>query len=394
MESSQANSTSTRPSRRATTEGGTSKSLSTYNRAFQQILVDNHVYPPHYEHPGGIEAPEPANWDYINERLARSRASLSPSKFTKEHHKAFVRLDASAAEGKVKKKAIPTIEGTIKDPRMESGEIPFTNLAPLVATENLVSGNPDFYHGARPEQLDRRVREELGQYITPSTQHDQPILPNHFTAAKGPDGTAAVAIRQVTYDSYFGARAQLYTRSYGQDELQFDNNAYTVSTMYNSGTLKVFTNHPTAPKFTGGQPNYYGTLVRSFAMDDTPDTWREGAKYYRNSLDMAEEFRNEAIDAANQVVATRGRVPAPVLPATIAPLPSNTNIIRPRLPPASPRHPSSISTPSPCTPNPNPKSSSPHQASPATTSIRQTITSLLTTATKTTTATKETTEPK
>ncbi|KAL9076210.1 MAG: hypothetical protein Q9157_003745, partial [Trypethelium eluteriae] len=324
MDSGQASLMSRSRDRQSTTEGGISKSLSAYNRTFQQILVDNHVYPPDYEHPGGIEAPEPENWDYINERLARPRPSLSPSKFSKEQHKAFKRLNSSAVkEGKVKRKVIPIIEGTVKDPRTESGEIPFTNLVPLVTTENLVSGNPDFYYGARPEQLDRRVREELGQFITPSTQHDQPILPNHFTAAKGPDGTAAVAERQATYHSYFGARGQLHLRNYGRGELQFDNNAYTVSTIYNSGTLSIFTNHPTPPKTPGGQPNYYMTRVRSFAMNDTPETWRDGAKYYRNSMDMAKEFRNEAIDTANEAIANRDRAPVPVS-AAITQLPSNT----------------------------------------------------------------------
>ena len=115
--------------------------------------------------------PEPRNWDYINERLAQPRSSLSPSKFSKEQHKAFVRIDAGAAkEGQVKKSVIPIIEGTIKDPKTTSGEIPFTNLAPLVTDQNLVRGNPDIYHGARPEQLERRVRDELGHYIVLSTQ--------------------------------------------------------------------------------------------------------------------------------------------------------------------------------------------------------------------------------
>jgi hypothetical protein len=46
-----------------------------------------------------------------------------------------------------------------------------------------------------PEQLDRRVRDELSGYIIPSTQEDIPIVPNFFLAVKGPDGSAAVAKR-------------------------------------------------------------------------------------------------------------------------------------------------------------------------------------------------------
>ena len=206
----------------------------------------------------------------------------------------------------MKKKVIPIIEGTIKDSRTASGEIPFTNLAPLVADQNLVSGNPDFYHGARPEQLERQVRNELEQFVVPSTQHDLPIVPNHFTAAKGPDGSAAVAARQATYDAYFGAQAMHVLQNYGQAEPRFDGNAYTFSSIYYGGQLKLYTSHPAQPANLGGRPDYHINHLRSFAMDDTAETWRAGATWYRNSMDLAKEMRDEAIQGANEVV---NRVP-------------------------------------------------------------------------------------
>lgn len=320
MTPSQASSTSRSRSRRSTktkptTEGGaSSKSLSPYDRAFQQILIDAHVFPPHYKDPDGNSAPEPENWDYINERLAQPRPSLSPSKFSKEQHREFVELDASAAkESDVKKNVIPIIQGKLKDPRTASGEIPFTNLAPLTTNETLVSGNPDFYHGARPEQLDRQIRDELGQYIVPSTQHDLPILLNHVTAAKGPDGSAAVAIRQATYDAHFGVRAMDATISYGQAEPQHDGNAYAFSSIYHNGQLKLYTSHSTAPANPGGPPNYYMNHLRSFAMGDTAGTWRDGATWYRNSIGLAKEFRDETIRGANEVV-NRFQVQVPITP--------------------------------------------------------------------------------
>ena len=74
------------------------------------MLVDFHVFPPHYKDADGNSAPEPGNWDYINERFAQPRPSFSPSKFSKEQHKEFVELDASAAkESDVKKNMIPII---------------------------------------------------------------------------------------------------------------------------------------------------------------------------------------------------------------------------------------------------------------------------------------------
>ena len=127
-------------------------------------------------------------------------------------------------------------------------------------------------------------------------------MPNHFTAAKGLDGSAAVAGRQATYDAYFGARAMHALQTYGQAEPQFDGNVYTFTTIYFNRQLTLYTSHPTQPPNPGnpgGGPHYHVNHIRSFAMGDTEETWRTGATYYRNSLDLAEEMRNKFIGKAN-----------------------------------------------------------------------------------------------
>ncbi|EED24649.1 hypothetical protein TSTA_080040 [Talaromyces stipitatus ATCC 10500] len=104
------------------------------------------------------------------------------------------------------------------------GGIPFKNLGHLT-DGTLVPGNPDHYHGARPEQLDKQIQIELSHQIVPSTQHDLPIAPNFFLAVKGPDGSASVAKRQACYDDALGARGLHSLQTYGKDGPEFDNNA-------------------------------------------------------------------------------------------------------------------------------------------------------------------------
>lgn len=77
----------------------------------------------------------------------------------------------------------PMFQGTARIPSAKN--IVFGNLEPLVDS-NLVDARPDFYDGARP------IREELGSYITPTTQEQAPVLPNFFTEAKGPDNTRGI----------------------------------------------------------------------------------------------------------------------------------------------------------------------------------------------------------
>nr|KMM71280.1 hypothetical protein CPAG_07587 [Coccidioides posadasii RMSCC 3488] len=154
----------------------------------------------------------------INKRLVRTRPSLSPSKFSDGEFRKFKRADTHASKEKpVTTTVIPIIEGDIGDPKCTGGEYVFGNLAPLT-DGTLAQAKPDHFDGARPEQLDRQIRKELGDQIIPSTQNDLPMAPNFFLEAKGPDGSLAVATRQACYDGALGARGMHSLQSYRQNE--------------------------------------------------------------------------------------------------------------------------------------------------------------------------------
>lgn len=286
----------------STTPTTTTKSFGPYDRNFLQKLIDAGVYPYGYMYPDGTDAVMPDNWEDIKHHLKVPRRSLSPSKFTEEDYRRFVRKEANAAKEKqVETSVIPIIDGNIADDKCVSGGIPLTNLAPLT-NGVLKPGNPDIYHGARPEQLDRRVRDEISDQVVPTTQDDLPIVPNFFLAAKGPDGIPSVGGRQVAYDGALGARGMHSLRSYCQGESAFDNKAYTITSIYQSGHLKMYTSHPAQPGGTGTRPEYYLHQLRDFSMTDDSDAFRQGATAYRNARDWAKEQRDNAIDRANKTV--------------------------------------------------------------------------------------------
>jgi hypothetical protein len=278
----------------------TTESSGPYSRNFQQNLIDGGVYPDRYKYPDGRVLPKPDNLKEINEILIQPRPSLSPSRFSNENFEEFQEADAHVSkENKVTKTVIPIIEGKITDHKCVEGDILFTNLTPLT-DDLLTSAKPDLYHGARPEQLDRRVRDELRGHIIPSTQDDLPIAPNFFLAAKGPDGTAAVARRQACYDGALGARGMHSLQSYREDESVHDNNAYTITSIYSDGQLKMYTSHPTQPTSPGGRPEYCMTQLNGWCMTGNAETFRQGATAYRNARDWTKEQRDEAIKRANE----------------------------------------------------------------------------------------------
>lgn len=276
------------------------QSIGPYNRAFRQNLIDGGIYPNVHQHHDGRIPAKPQNWKEINDRLARRRSSLSPSKFSEEAHEKFKRADGHAyKEPQVSSAVIPIIEGEIRDARCVSGGIPFANLDPLT-DGRLRPGNPDRYYGARPEQLDRQIRNELSNYIIPTTEEDLPILPNFFLATKGPDGSPAVADRSACYDGALGARGMQSLRSYGQDETVYDDMAYVISTIYQHGHLMIYTSHPSRPTGPGEKPGIFMTQCSTWSLCGDVETFRQGVTAFRNARDWASEQRNEAIRLANE----------------------------------------------------------------------------------------------
>lgn len=275
-----------------------------YDCAFEQHLIDHHILPDEYEYPDGQSPPEPGNICIILEALKQPRASTST--LSNADFRQFRRTNRHAKlERDIASTIVPVIEGEIADRNCVSGGIPFTNLDTLT-DGTLAAGNPSFFYGARREQLAQNVRKELDGLIVPSTQCDPPIIPNFFLQVKGSSGDSDVALRKACYNGTLGARAIHSLQSYGQPTLIYDNNAYTLTSTYHAGALKMFTVHPLPP---GPQhpAGFVMTQVNSWSLTGNFETFLEAVTAYRNGLDWAKHQRDEAIKRANIIAAANAK---------------------------------------------------------------------------------------
>ncbi|KAI0413998.1 hypothetical protein F5X98DRAFT_366206 [Xylaria grammica] len=276
-----------------------------YDRAFQQLLIDYGIYPNKYEYPDGQALPPPGNLEEIIQAIVKPRPSLSLSRFNQEDFERFERADAHAfKQAQVISTVIPIIEGEgdVRNSRSVAGQVLFTNLED--PTDNLlIPGNPDRYYGARPEQLDQQVRMQLNKHIVPSTQHDLPIVPNFFLNVKGLDGTQAVAERQACYNGALGARGMNSLQTYSNPESNADNKAYTLTSTYHGGQLKIYATYPLSRASLEIRREYAMMQVKAYALTSDVDTFRTGVSAYRNARDWAKKKRDEAIQRANETAA-------------------------------------------------------------------------------------------
>ncbi|PQK09885.1 hypothetical protein BB8028_0002g02090 [Beauveria bassiana] len=293
MSSSRSRATkSTNPTTLPTTGTTTTKKSTTpYNRGFEQHLTDHGVHPIYSSTEPELEEAMAA--------IAVPRSSLSPSKFSDGAFKSFRESNARAKdEDDVKADVIPIMSGPRQADHLLARNTVFGNLEPLT-DGTLAPANPDIYYGAYPDELDRSIREELAGHIIPSTMQDKPMAPNFFMKVKGPDGSAAVATRQARYDGAIGSRGIHSLQNYGREEPQYDGQAYTFSSTYHDGYLKLYAHHITAPTTPGARPEYHMTQAGAYAMTHTRKSFVEGATAFRNVRDLAKRHRDSFIQAAN-----------------------------------------------------------------------------------------------
>ncbi|MCJ1270937.1 hypothetical protein MMC22_010835 [Lobaria immixta] len=304
MDSSQSGSRKRAKTGRAPNAASNARRTSAYDPIFEQHLIDHGIYPHGYGHGDNDNGSVyPDNWEEIDEMLARPRRSLSPSRFPREAFLQFEKTNTEAlSENTVMSKAFPIIAGTANIPSEQN--ILFGNLEDL--TDGIiVQARPDFYDGSRPAELDQHIREKLGPYIVPSTNTTAPCLPNFFTEGKGPDGSPVVCMRQALYNGALGARGVHELRSYIGVERLYDNNSYTISSSYQSGsgTLRLDTIHPTPSTKPNRKYGFRMTKLGIWSMTHNSDAFRVGATAFRNARDWAKQKREELIAAAN------GKVP-------------------------------------------------------------------------------------
>lgn len=239
----------------------------------------------------------------IRESLGQPRHSLSLSCFSPKDFQDLQLANVNATrESHIMKTIIPVIEGDSGDTKCDAGDILFNNFDHLT-DGTLVPAKPDYYHGARPEQIDRLLRDKLSGAIIPSTQGDLPAAPNFFIGVKGPDGTAAVAMRQIMYDMALGERGQTALLDYHELNPIYDNKAHTIGCTLIDGHLKMYATHRVPPSKPEAHAEYVMTLIDSWTMFGTLGKFREAATAYRNARDWAKRQRNEAIKKANESAA-------------------------------------------------------------------------------------------
>ena len=270
----------------STTRTSVSGKSNAYDINFMTQLARVGVQPIDREH-------EPAIIDEWKRRLAQPRAALSSENYSEAQHRKLLRaMDSAVGEGKVMLKVFPTIIG---DAEYHSDVNRPCNNWEALGNANLVIPQPDYLEGARQSTQIEQVRQRLGPIVMPFAAYEALFLPNFFTEAKGLRGTLDVVQRQACYDGALGTRGMHVLQNLESEETIYDENAYTITSTYVGGLLKLFLHHITPPKSPEYMPEYHMTPLKACALEDY-DAFREGISWYQNARDAADEYRQQFLE--------------------------------------------------------------------------------------------------
>ena len=298
------------PSNNKSIDGGSSKTrktnvsstssdrrISAYMPGFEQNIVSGGVVLPGYRQLcGSITRPE--NYQELRDVMGEYRPSLSPTLYSEVKFEEYQNdVYRSTNEAELLTNAWPTLNGKTNAP---TGMNRSFDMTPLT-DGTIVDPKPDVFYGASYSRIDPRVRDNLAPYILASSNPRVPAAPNFFAEIKGPRGTGDVALLQTGYNGAVGARAYECLERYGEKDIEivFTSNAFTIATTFDGHLLRIFSVHTPPPAEAGGQTQYVLCQLRSFAMTDTPETFRAGATAYRNLRDWALERLDKVIEKAN-----------------------------------------------------------------------------------------------
>ncbi|KAI0399638.1 hypothetical protein F4802DRAFT_30220 [Xylaria palmicola] len=286
-----------------TSASSKSKRSSAYDTNFDQHLIDHHIYPPFHRFPNGQKAPAPANLAEIRQVLHAHRRSVSPSTVSESAFEEFQLKSTTRSEGTVMRSIVPLLTGGADIPN--EGHLPFGNLD-SITSNSTVTLAPDFFDGALPGAIDKRVRDALNKRIVPTPHASVPMAPNFFLEAKGPAGTGEVARRQAVLDGAHGSLIIHALQNYLKEQPIYDGNAYAFTATYVDGQLKLYAHYLTPPVNPGERPDQHTTQLRGYCLTGNYDGWLDGTRALRNLRVFAKECRDRFIGIANARVRKLG----------------------------------------------------------------------------------------
>ena len=178
---------------------------------------------------------------------------------------------------------------------------PFTGLKTF--SPNFDPVNVAYYSASTKKCLNHGILSETEQYTRPN--NDSPVVPNFFVKLKATQrkGSEVAGLRKIAHYGAIGSRAIYHLRNYGREPV-YDLVARSFSFLYCARTISIFAHHVSPPDDDStDKPHYHTTRIYTNSVLHSRDALVEIATVARNTMDLCDQYREEAIEMANDSLA-------------------------------------------------------------------------------------------
>lgn len=175
---------------------------------------------------------------------------------------------------------------------------PFNKLAPLTNGDTKAY-KPDAYDGCRPEDIDPRVLEDLGDYIVPSANKSARCLPNIIIEVKGPSGNQSTGILQVTWGGALAVRGMDKLLEWASLAAPSEPKASVFSILISGDQypmLSIFMHYSVR---IATDLQYLAQRLTAFDLVKNEETYLRAKQTVKIVVEIAQRLRNEAVTLAN-----------------------------------------------------------------------------------------------
>ncbi|PWY91798.1 hypothetical protein BO94DRAFT_533253 [Aspergillus sclerotioniger CBS 115572] len=173
-----------------------------------------------------------------------------------------------------------------------------TNLAPLVP--NMTAAKPDVVDGARSDDLDQNIINNLEKFIVPfgissntnsnNAEEDMLVVPNFFLCNMLTDDDQSAGSRAALHCGSLGARAMHKIQCYGKNKT-YDQMAYSYVAVVLRTRMTLYAVHPIQSQVPGRETDYQMTRIYDFEFKPTLRAFQEGIRAFRNLREHATLWR-------------------------------------------------------------------------------------------------------
>ena len=272
--------------------------LTKCNNDFEQGMIRGQCYLEGHLLPNNSAIEKPYNMGEIIYAMKKEPSPLLASSLSTQSFERFKELNATSSNNAAEKFIIPFLTGHRRQSCCMS---PFNRCIFRPALDGYIYlPTLDLDSGSKHELVNQAILKEYRPLLSPRRFQDLFIAPNLILEVASPRESMRTLMRGACYHGSLAAEFIIKLRMLSMSDSLGDGNAYSFTSTFHNGTLKIFTTCIIGSRDRSSPGGFHTTLLGTWAMTDSIRGYQEAVICLRNISAFANAKRALFIESANK----------------------------------------------------------------------------------------------